>query len=295
ARGRRDGRTAMLRSAPGRAGLSVLAAAVLWVAAGALLPNGVPAGIVAIGAVLGSATGLSAVGVILVWRANRVVNFAAGALGGAAGLASVHLFLEWSWPYPVALCCAVLGGLVLGALVEVVVIRRFANAPRLVLTVATIGLAQVLGGLELALPKALFGLDAFVLGAFETPLTVHRTEMGPVVITGDHLLVAAVVPVVVAALAWFLRRSLAGTAIRAAAENTERARLLGIPVRHLTTVVWMVAGGLAALTFVLRAPFLGATPAAIAGPAVMLPALAAAVVARMESMPVAFGAAVALG
>ncbi|HLU41143.1 MAG TPA: ATP-binding cassette domain-containing protein [Microthrixaceae bacterium] len=295
ASGRRAGWTAMLRSAPGRAGLSVLAAAVLWVAAGALLPNGVPAGIVAIGAVLGSATGLSAVGVILVWRANRVVNFAAGALGGAAGLASVHLFLEWSWPYPVALCCAVLGGLVLGALVEVVVIRRFANAPRLVLTVATIGLAQVLGGLELALPKALFGLDAFVLGAFETPLTVHRTEMGPVVITGDHLLVAAVVPVVVAALAWFLRRSLAGTAIRAAAENTERARLLGIPVRHLTTVVWMVAGGLAALTFVLRAPFLGATPAAIAGPAVMLPALAAAVVARMESMPVAFGAAVALG
>src|SRR5690606_40210795 len=83
--------------------------------------------------------------------------------------------------------------------------------------------------------------------------------------------------------------------IRAASENTDRARLLGVPVRNLTTLVWMLAGALAALTFVLKAPFLGATPSAIAGPAVMLPALAAAVVARMESMPVAFGAAVVLG
>jgi branched-chain amino acid transport system permease protein len=66
-------------------------------------------------------------------------------------------------------------------------------------------------------------------------------------------------------------------------------------VRNLTTLVWVRAGTLAAITFVLKAPFLGATPAAIAGPAVLLPALAAAVVARMESMPVAFAAAVALG
>jgi branched-subunit amino acid ABC-type transport system permease component len=68
-----------------------------------------------------------------------------------------------------------------------------------------------------------------------------------------------------------------------------------VPVRNLTTVVWALAGALAALTFVLKAPVLGATPSAIAGPAIMLPALAAAVVARMESMPVAFVAAIALG
>ena len=278
-----------------RAGLGVVLAALAWAVAAAVLPNGAPTGIVAIGAVLGSATGLAAVGVILVWRANRVVNFAAGAMGGAAGLGSVHLFLEWQWPYAVSMCLAVLGGLVVGGLVEVLVIRRFAQSPRLVLTVATIGLAQVLGGVELAVPKALFGLDAYILGAFATPLSDTQIELGAVIITGDHLLVAAVVPVVVGALAWFMRRSLAGTAIRAASENTERARLLGVPVRNLTTLVWMLAGGLAALTFVLKAPFLGATPAAIAGPAVMLPALAAAVVARMESMPVAFVAAVVLG
>ena len=260
-----------------------------------VLPNGAPVGLVAIGAVLGSATGLAAVGIILVWRANRVVNFAAGAIGGAAALGSLNLYLTWQWPYFVAIIFALVGGALIGGLVEITVIRRFAQAPRLVLTVATIGLAQLLGGLELGIPKLLFGVESPVLGAFETPLTSTTFTLGPIVITGDHMLVAAVVPVVVVALAWFLRRSLAGTAIRAAAENTDRARLLGVPVRNLTTLVWVIAGILAALTWVLKAPFLGATPAAIAGPAVLLPALAAAVVARMESMPVAFIAAVGLG
>ncbi len=278
-----------------RAALWCLGLLALWAVAAVVLPNGAPLGLVAIGAVLGSSTGLAAVGVILVWRANRVVNFAAGALGGAAALGSLNLFLTWDWPYWSAVLVAVLAGLAFGGIVEITVIRRFANAPRLVLTVATIGLAQLLGGIELAIPKYMFGIESPILGAFETPFTSTNFELGPVVITGDHLLVAAVVPVVVLALAWFLKRSLAGTAIRAASENTDRARLLGVPVRNLTTIVWMLAGALAALTFVLKAPFLGATPSAIAGPAVMLPALAAAVVARMESMPVAFVAAVVLG
>lgn len=263
--------------------------------AGALLPNGLPFGILILGALIGGTTGLAAVGVILVWRANRVINFAAGALGGAAGFGSTQLYLNWDWPYAVAVICSIVTGIALGALVEFAIIRRFRNAPRIVLTVATIGLAQLLGGLELEIPKRVFGEESFILSQFSTPLSGTTVTIGPIIITGDQLLMAAVVPIVVIALAWFLRKSLAGTAIRAASENTDRARLLGIPVGRLTTLVWATAGGLAALTFSLRAPYLGATPSAIAGPAVMLPALAAAVVARMESMPVAFCAAIVLG
>lgn len=275
--------------------LAAVASVAAWLAVAATAPNGAPLGLAAIGAVIGSANGLAAVGLVLVWRANRIVNFAAGAMGGAAALGSLHLSLTWGWSYPISVAVALVAGALLGGLVEFAVIRRFAQAPRLVLTVATIGLAQLLGGLELGIPSVVFGVESPILSAFETPLTSTSVVVGPVIINGDHLLVAAVVPVVVGALAWFLRRSLVGTAIRAAAENTDRARLLGVPVRRITTLVWMLAGLLAALTFVLKAPFLGATPSAIAGPAVLLPALAAAVVGRMESMPVTFVAAVGLG
>jgi branched-chain amino acid transport system permease protein len=84
--------------------------------------------------------------------------------------------------------------------------------------------------------------------------------------------------------------------VRAAAENEDRALLLGIPVRRLTTIVWAIAGGLAVLTYMLSAPFEGVKPGiASNGPTVLLPLLAAAVVARMESLPIAFGAGVGLG
>ncbi|HMX66833.1 MAG TPA: branched-chain amino acid ABC transporter permease, partial [Microthrixaceae bacterium] len=289
--------TEMYRSLPTAARVAVWAVGlgVLWLVLGALLPSGMPLGVVLSGAIIGSATGLTAVGLILIWRANRVINFANGAMAGVAGLTAVHLFVSWGWPYWTTLLTAPLLGLVVGALVEVAIIRRFANAPRLVLTVATIGLAQLLGGIELMIPGKVFGASGMVLGAFETPLNSFETEVGAVIINGNHLLTVLVVPVVVAVLAWFLRRSLAGTAIRAASENTDRARLLGIPVRNLTTAVWAIAGGLAALTFVLQAPFQGAAPSAAAGPAILLPALAAAIVARMESLPKAFVAAVGLG
>ena len=268
---------------------------LLWLALGAFLPSGAPLGVVLAGAIMGSATGLTAVGLILIWRANRVINFANGAMAGVAGRLAVHRLVSWGWAYWTTLLVGPLLGLAVGALVEVAIIRRFTNAPRLVLTVATIGLAQLLGGIELLVPSRLFDASGMVLGAFETPLNSAEFEVGAVLINGNHLLTLAVVPVVVVVLAWFLRRSLAGTAIRAASENTDRARLLGVPVRNLTTAVWAIAGALAALTFVLQAPFQGAAPSAAAGPAILLPALAAAIVARMESLPVAFGAAIGLG
>ena len=79
-------------------------------------------------------------------------------------------------------------------------------------------------------------------------------------------------------------------AVRGMAENMDRARLLGIPVNQLSLLLWSTAGGLAALTVVLRAPSEGVQPTAAAGPTVLLPALAAAVVVGMRS-PGAFSPA----
>ena len=84
----------------------------------------------------------------------------------------------------------------------------------------------------------------------------------------------------------------AGMAVRGMAENMDRARLLGIPVNRLSMLLWSIAGGLAALTVVLRAPNEGMPLDAAAGPTILLPALAAAVVAGMRSLSGAFVAGV---
>jgi branched-chain amino acid transport system permease protein len=100
---------------------------------------------------------------------------------------------------------------------------------------------------------------------------------------------------VLAVLTWFLLRSEAGMAVRGMAENMDRARLLGIPVNQLSLLLWSAAGGLAALTVVLRAPTEGVPLTAAAGPTVLLPALAAAVIFGMRSLSGAFVAGVLLG
>src|SRR5919205_297275 len=92
----------------------------------------------------------------------------------------------------------------------------------------------------------------------------------------------------------FLRRSAVGVGIRASAANAERAMLLGIPVRRLSTVVWAVAAMLSALSAMLAAPLVGSGTAST-GPALLLPALAAAVLARMESLPGALLAGIGVG
>jgi len=291
--------TVRLKLLPGERGVApgvLIAAGLLavWPLAAAVLPHGAPVGIVVQGIVLGTANGLLAIGLILIYRTNRIVNFAYGSLGSVAGLLGVELYLQKHWNYFAAMGVSLALGLVLGGVVEFTVIRRFTRSSRLVLTVATIGLAQVLGGMELLLPT-FFGGKAGPLGGFASPLHHKVLELDPVIFTGDHVLILAVVPLVIATLVWFLGRTDAGIAMRAAAENLDRARLLGIPVAKLSTLVWVVGGGLSALTYVLTVPSKGAVPTGLAGPGLLLPALAAAVLARMESLPVAFFAAAGLG
>jgi branched-chain amino acid transport system permease protein len=232
-------------------------------------------------------------GLILVYRANRFINFAHGALGSLVGVLAVGLVKVHGLDYWLALPLAVIVGGIVGATIEVTTIRRFRNAPRLVLLVASVGLAQVLGGLEFLGSKH----EGFIAltGAFAPPFNIS-VPIDVYTFHSAEILAVAVVPAVVAALAWFLLKTNAGIAVRAAAENNDRALLLGIPVRRLSTIVWTIAGALAVLTYMLSAPFEGVKPGVASnGPITLLPMLAIAVVARMESLPVAFGGGIALG
>ena len=98
-------------------------------------------------------------------------------------------------------------------------IRRFFRAPRLILTVATIGLAQALGGIALFLPGWL-GADPLNPG-FTTPLSGIRLVVRPATIDGNHLLLAVLAPAALAGLLWFLFRTEEGVALRGMAENLD--------------------------------------------------------------------------
>ncbi|MDP1795008.1 MAG: ABC transporter permease, partial [Acidimicrobiales bacterium] len=263
-----------------------------WLVLQVILPNGLPLGVVVLGVVLGSLTGLTAIGLILIYQAARVINFAQAALGSVASVLAIQLVTEYDVNYFLGLILGVAVAALMGAVIDMVIIRRFMWAPRMILTLATIGLAQILGGLELLIPR-ITGANT-IPSAFDTPLSA-RFEIKPVLFTGNHLMIVLVSLVVIGGLGWFLIRTDVGTAIRAVADNGERARLMGIPVKRLSTIVWVVAAVLSALASTLAAPIQGLTPGAFSGSALLLPALAAAVLAKMTSLPGALAAGMGLG
>jgi branched-chain amino acid transport system permease protein len=278
---------------------------VLRAVAGALLFYGAlrfflrnnppPLGTIAFGAIIGLLYAMVAFGLILIYRANRIINFAQAEMGAVSAVMAVLLIKVHHVPYLVGLLVAIVSAVVSGWLVEILVVRRFARAPRLVLSVATIGVALVFAVVQFYLPQWIGGRTIVDPTPPKTPLSGLHFTIRPVIFDGNALFIVVIAAIVVIGLTLFFRLTDVGIAIRAAAENADRATLLGISVNRLSSVVWILAAVLSALGVFLRIPVIGIPVGADIGPFVLLYALAAAVIARMESFPIALAAGVGIG
>lgn len=235
--------------------------------------------------VIGFVTGLTyavlAAGLVLVYRATKVLNFAHGEIGAFGAALLAKLVLDLHWNFFLALVAVLAVGGALGALVELTVIRRLFTAPRLILLVAMIGVSQLMYVARILLP------DVEQSGAYPSPLD-RTMKVGDLFLRSPHFMVLAAAPAVIAGLTLFLGRTPFGVAIRASADNADRAELGGIPTKRVSTVVWILAGVLATLTVVLLNPVRGAIvglPAQAVGATLLLRALAAGLVGGLTSLP----------
>lgn len=246
----------------------------------------------------GTLYGLLAVGLILIYRTNKIINFAVAAIGAVPAVFAVLLVLTKGVPWIVAFPIALAGGVLFGALTDVLVIRRFREAPRLIVTVATIGVAQIFAFVNLYVPRWL-GVDGLPPGNFsdKTPFGGPRFTNAQGILYGTGNNIAALVAVVACALglALFFKKSRLGIALRASAENADRAGLLGIPVKKVQTVAWAIAGLFGAVVIFFQASVTTIPLDGSLGYTTLLFALAAAVVARMESIPTAVLAGIGIG
>lgn len=232
-----------------------------------------------VGAAQGLGYALLAVGLVLVYRATGVVNFAQAEIGVFASTLAALLIGNYGLPYWLALGAGVAAGAGWALAIELIVVRRLFHAPRVVLLVATVGVAQLVFLATLHLPATR------LTGAYPTAVDAE-VSFGQLQADGRVLsLVLLSLPAVVG-VALMLARTRFGVSMRAAAENPEAARLVGISPRKVSTGVWCLAGGFAGLTAVLLAPFEGGTAAAYqqTGPGLLLRVLAVALLARMRSL-----------
>lgn len=277
----------------------VLGAAVAGWTIGQLRGETVPLSVMVLALTFGCLNALFAIGLVLIYRATRIINFAHAGFGGVGGVLMLLLANELQWPYFLAMPAGLLTAVALGVVCELFFVRRFSSAPRLVLTVATIGIGQLLLGVSQVIPR-LFGPEEEVartiFSRVDSPFSSASFEWFPVLFTGDHLALIVLTIAVLIAMATFLRFTRVGLAIRASAENEDMASLLGINTKTLSTLVWLLAAGLSGVAAVMQVPLGGISSAAATGvgSGLLLRALAAAVIARMENLPLAVSTAVGL-
>ena len=218
-----------------------------------------PPGVIVQGVVVGSLTALLAFGLSLVYKTNGIINFAQADMGVVPATVGLSLLRDWDWPYFVVLPITIVVAMALGSAVEFLVIRRFWKAPRIILSVATIGLAQLLLGIGFYIPTLFSDEEGLALLRFPrfNPPIDFAFEIHPIVFTVNDLLAMIIVPVAIIGLIAFLNRTDVGTAVRASAQSRDRASLVGIDVRGTQNVVWIIAAVLAAVAMVLRAGMFG--------------------------------------
>ena len=105
------------------------------------------------GVIGGLITALVAMGIVLVYRSSRVINFAVGNMGVPATALFAIMAGKHGWPYWPALVGALTVGALTGTVIELAVIRRLFRSPRVIVLVATIGVAQLCEAVTLVVAR----------------------------------------------------------------------------------------------------------------------------------------------
>jgi branched-chain amino acid transport system permease protein len=216
-----------------------------------------------------------ALALVLIWRAARIVNFAQGAMGVATVYVGYSV-TNATGSYWLGFAVAIIGGLVLGAAVERVVMRFVDHSSPLNGVVVALGLVLIIQGVlgmiygnEFLPAPSTFSRDAFEVG-------------GVALLSRYDLFVFAAVGAVVVLLTLLFTRTSTGLRMRAAAFAPDVSRLLGVPVGGMLTLGWALAAAVGSLAGLLVIPTeLGLHPTAM--DVVFISAFTAAVLGGLDS------------
>lgn len=284
----------------------------------------VPGGIFALGTVSAANLLMHAIGIILIYRINKFINFAQLAIGSLGaifytGLMNGELLfrgirlvcspcvgtepstLMLTINFIFAIVVSMAAGIGISLISYHALIRRFVNAPKLLLTIASIFLAQFISSLIGRFSKYFLTEeqreseqgDALATAAAPPPFD-FSIDIDPIPFRSADILMFIFAAVAVLGVGIYLRRSTTGTAIRAAAESPERAEALGINVFAVTGRVWVISGALSTAAAILNGFYSGVGGADGIPIDLLMPILTVAVMARFVSLPIAAVGAVAL-
>jgi branched-chain amino acid transport system permease protein len=230
------------------------------------------------GLTTGSLYALVAMGLVVVYKATTVVNFAHGELFMVGAFFAYTAYVMFHVPYLVALVLAVILTLLLGVLTERLAYRPLMRAPTISLVLAAVGFSFVLKGTA----RQIWGGRGDYI-PFPPIINTPSIVMGDIVLVPQQLVVLAGALVCMAVFTVFFTSTRAGKMLQATAENARAAALVGIRLDRVYAFTWGVGAATAAAAAVLMAPLTFVYPDV--GAPLLVKAFAAAVLGGFGSLP----------
>ncbi|MGZ5035698.1 MAG: branched-chain amino acid ABC transporter permease [Usitatibacter sp.] len=210
---------------------------------------------VALGGLLtGVLYSLVALGLVLIFKASGVFNFAQGAMVLFAALSLVRLMEKM--PFALALLATLAIMFALAWAIERLVLRPLVNQEPIVLFMATLGVAYFLDGFG----QSLWGSEIYTLNVGmpkEPKIILEGAFDGGVLLDMEDLVAAGIAAALVTALMLFFQKTGTGRALRAVADDHQAAQSVGIPLNRIWVIVWSVAGLVALVAGVVWGSKLG--------------------------------------
>jgi branched-chain amino acid transport system permease protein len=199
------------------------------------------------GIAVGAIYALVALGIVLIYKATEVLNFAHGDLLVVSAFSAWGLIAVAGLPFWLALLLVVLGVSALSYLLDAFVIRRIAGQPQFAGVMLTIALAFMMRGIV----SMVAGPEA---RNYSTPFTGQHSTVAGIAIGHLQLVILGITLAVTVTFFLFFRHTRLGVAMQAASQNQLAAYLNGIRVKRVNSLVWALAGACAAVAGVLLAP-----------------------------------------
>lgn len=226
------------------------------------------------GVTAGSLYAIVALGLVLLYRSTRVLNFAHGELGALGAYVFWRLHPDHA-PLALAFLAGIAASAAAGLATERIVARPLTGASPLQLAVATLAVAELLRAVIVA---------GFGPGATSVPLLLTQPTLvvGRVIVPAQRLVILLTAAALAGLVTVFLRRSTFGIAVRAASEDLTAVRLRGIGTAGIMRLAWGTSAALSGIAAILVSPLLGLNPFFMTG--ILIRAFTAALVGGMTSI-----------
>ena len=225
--------------------------------------------------IMGMLTGIlySVVGIgfVMLWKSSKVLNFAQGALSLCGAFVFYYLIYDYGIQQWAGILITLAVSTVLALAIERFTIRPIASQPIWAPILILLGLAAVIKGVLFLV----FSAGAMVPKPEQHFLPMGHLYLGNVMISKPHLVAFAVCVCLFIGLGLFFRYTKLGLGMKAAAEDQQVARSLGVKIRSLLPIIWVTAVILAAVAGILMGSIYRISPdlemiSLLALPAVLL-------------------------